>query len=139
MDDLLTKISDFLYRRELIEGEGVDLFIDNIPSTPDQVVCIVEYPGGGPLPGGGAARNFQVSARSSRDNPSWARIKAWQLYNRLCPPELIIDDRYDEYEGYHEDYLWGVFRARQTPIRLYTDDNGRPTYGFNMIVVGQTD
>jgi hypothetical protein len=128
MGYLLEKLSTYL-----AEEGGPDIFIDILPETPDKLICLREFTGFRVLQGEGAIRNVQVLVRSSADNPSWARTKAWGLYNKLKNDEHIIDSREEEEEGF-----WGMVVINQTPFKMGLDINNRACYGFNL-TVGNND
>lgn len=134
MTDMLLNIANYLIYQGIVQADGEDIFRDYIPDSPDQVVALQEYAGDGSLPQAqGAQRRFQVAVRASREDPDWARRKAWSIYNVLDVPEGIIDARGVGLQ------LWGVMNAIQTPFKLRVDDNARILYGFNMVIITERD
>ncbi len=130
LGDMLLDVVNYLQSRGVVAGDGVDTYRDFTPDKPDKVVVLQEYPGLGTIQGSeGAQRNFQVAVRSAVDDPDWARLKAWEIFNVLDLPGRIID----------EGGFWGVLSGRQTPNKLRVDDNNRVVYGFNMNIVTQRD
>ena len=138
MSDVLSEIISFLKNEGVVSGEGTDTFIDFRPETPDQVISLFEYPGLGRLNGGvGAVRSVQISVRSPKHDPLWAKNKAWEIYNELCLPEKILDTRSSEYVT--QESFWGVIEPRQTPFKILLDDNARTIYGFNIGLIVKED
>lgn len=136
MSDLLLEIATYLNEENKVEGDGVDTFRDFMPESPDQAISLYEEPGQGTFYGaGGAARKVKVLVRGSHDDPDWARVKVWEIFNTLDIPDRIIDTR----ETHHAAKLWGVFKALYTPFKLKTDENGRDIYIFTLGVTTHRD
>jgi len=134
--DMLLKVINFLAENGVVTGDAVDTYRDFTPDKPDKVVVLQEYGGLGTFQGSeGAQRRFQVSVRSSVEDPEWAKTKAWEVYNALIIPESIIDSR----TWVDPDKLWGVLSAMNTPNKLRVDENNRMVYGFNVNIVTERD
>lgn len=134
--DMLLDIINYLESLNVVDGDGVDTFRDNMPESPDKAISLIEYDGLGAIPSAeGVVRRFQVGARSSADDPDWAHSKVWSIFNALVTDELVIDTR----ELVPAGDFWGVLRGVQTPHKTKTDESNRVTYSFNVIVTTYRD
>ena len=74
MAELLEEIVDYLIANSIAVADGTDIFRDYRPDKPDKTITLQEYAGPGAVKyADGAARRFQVSVRSSFDEPGWAK------------------------------------------------------------------
>ncbi|MBT9168521.1 MAG: hypothetical protein DDT19_01867 [Syntrophomonadaceae bacterium] len=137
MADLLLDLINRLRLLAIVVGDGIDSFRDFMPDAPDKLVVLSEYAGSGTQTGAaGVARSVQVMVRTSRDDPEWAKNKAWEIFNVLdTPGDRILDTR----EHVARGTRWAVIAARQTPSRIRIDQNARSIYGFNLGVVTSRD
>lgn len=134
MWDLLEAIISYLSTNGALEN--LSYYKDAMPETPHKLVAIYEIKGVGPVRGGaGAGRAFQIVARSSSDDPEWAKTIAWSIYEMLSFPDQIFDLR----ELEEPIDFWGVMAPRQTPFKISVDKNNRTLYGFNVAIVTQVD
>jgi hypothetical protein len=132
----LTDVVNYLIAQGVLTALGQDAFCDYLPDKPDKVSSFQEYQGTGPILGAeGTGRRFQVSVRSSIDDPLWAHAKAWAIYKALIPEDGVIDSREDTPAG----NLWGSMIALQTPFKLRVDSNDRVVYGFNASTITSMD
>ena len=131
MADLLADVVAYLIANDYAVEDGVDIFRDIRPDTPDNIVIVSEYPGLPSQTGVDALdRRLQISVRNS--NVNLARELAWSLYNFLDTPlDRIKDDITEE--------RWGVLYALQTPFKLDVDDRNRITYAFNLGITTYRD
>lgn len=119
---LLQDICTFLSSKDIVQGDGIDVFRDFSPEKPDDVVVLYEYKGDPSSPFDTIVhRSVQVTARSN--NPERAREKATAIYKAL-----YSDTNFVQFTAKR----WAQVYLRQTPYKLYTDENGRAVYGFNI-------
>jgi hypothetical protein len=136
MADLLLDLIEYLTHKGVVAGDAIDCFRDVMPDEPDKVISLYEYSGRGTTTGVGAVdRSVQIVVRSGRDDPDWARVKAWEIFNELDTPEDRVLDTREIYNGTR----WAVLYARQTPFKVEVDQSGRVKYGFNMGVATHRD
>jgi hypothetical protein len=128
--DLLLDLAKYLISERIARGLAFDIFCDLIPDKPDKVVVLHEYAGPPTTTGVTCVdRSVQISVRSSREEPEWAKKKAWEIFNLLDNP---LDRTLDTREHISPGTLWGVVWARQTPFKIGVDQSNRVTYGFNI-------
>lgn len=127
---LLVDIESFLIANNFATVDGVDIFRDFMPATPDNVVVVYEYAG---LPGGVGIdtqiRSVQINVRDQ--SYSKAREKIHAIYNLFHKPEdsliAITPTR------------WSVCQPRQVPFQSNRDAQGRVVFTFNMGVTTHKD
>ena len=137
MDDLLNRFGNFLINHGAVEGLGIDLSFDYVPDSPDQLVAIIEEVGG-QVVFSAFSRHIKILVRSGQHNPTWSKVKCWEIFNLLNQEERSIDDRGDDpYEDYSN--LWGVLDIKSSPYKLKVDQNGRYYYCFTFVFVTQGD
>ena len=130
MEELTRDIATYCIGLGLAEGIGLDIFLDFLPASPDDVVAINEY-SGPPSPTGIRTldRNIQIRIRSQ--DYALARQKAWAYFNALDRPE----DRVIQYT----DKRWSVTWAKQSPASIGRDEQGRSEFTFNLGVTTYRD
>jgi len=130
MADLLLDITTYLTSQGLAQGDGVDVFRDFAPDTPDDVVVLSEYGGAGTATGVEAVERFvQVKVRSLE--PGIAKQKAWDIFNVLdVPLDRVINLTQER---------WSIITARQTPFKLQVDSQNRVSWAFNLWIVTYRD
>lgn len=129
MANLLLDIIHRLQQAELVQGDGQDTYRDKMPDTPDEAICLVEYPGTPIRNTSLALRSIQISVRAS--SYARSRQRAYDLYHFLHKPEDPIFD--EDSTG-----RWFTGTARQTPFKLSEDTKGRTTFAFNYAITTQT-
>lgn len=121
---LLEDIVKYLTNKGVLEGAGVDAYIDFQPETPDNIVSLHEYKGDSvPMVAGATHRSVQVVIRNKRAID--AQRLAIKVFNALLPS--TEDGRVD-----FTDTRWGQVSFRQTPYKLLQDESDRTHYGFNL-------
>lgn len=119
---LLLDIALFLTSNGIVEGDGIDVFRDFTPESPDSVVILNEYSGDPTVPYVPLVhRSIQILSRDK--NANIARQRALKIFMLLNTDDLIINFTPDR---------WGQVSARQPPFKIKQDDNGRVYYGFNV-------
>ncbi len=137
--DLLLQLVRHVISADIATGEGVDVFADYMPDSPDEVISFYEYHGS-PTPTGAHCvnRSIQVLIRGPKGDVDKARGKAWEVFNFLDTPlERVLDTREDAQNT--NGTLWAIINARQTPARLREDSQERPIYSFNLSVITSRD
>lgn len=129
MTNLLLDIEQYIISKGLATADGVDLFRDFSPPSPDGVIILTEYTGSQDRASLVCNRSVQVMVRSVDYDE--ARSKAWSLYNLFDVPEDRILNLTAE--------RWAVVTAKQPPFRVGTDENGRVLFVFNLSVVTYRD
>jgi hypothetical protein len=122
-----------LYASDIgITADGVDIFRDFQPDSPDNSVCLSEYPGITSYICNADVRSVQVKVRNTSYENGRKRI--WGIYNLLYDPEndvKIIDAI--------TVTRWGIIQPRQAPYYLTKDDSERRLFIFNMGVTTDRD
>jgi len=123
VSDLLKDIEEYLIAGELAVADGVDLFRDKIPDSPDTVIVLSEYIGSPGSVGIGATdRSVQVIVRANTYED--ARRTSWGLYKFLINPQ---------HELVHlTPTRWGIMHGRHTPIKFQEDKQARTLFVFNL-------
>lgn len=123
MANLLSDIVAYLVAQGVATADGTDCFRDNLPPSPDAVVSIFEYPGGGTEPGVICSdRNVQLQVRAA--TYAAARTKIYSVYNVLNTPldpikQLTATRR-------------AVVNSRGGPFKLLQDANDRTVFACNL-------
>jgi hypothetical protein len=119
---LLLDIALFLIDHKLATEDGVDIFRDFEPETPDNIIILSEYNGSGTVSYDPVSnRSIQIKVRNI--DADRARQIALMIYKLLYKDE---DQRVD-----FTPERWGQVSLRQTPFRISTDKSNRVVYGFN--------
>lgn len=121
---LLQDIISYLTGLGVVEGPGIDSFIDFKPEAPDSIVSFHEYQGEPISPYTNVAhRSVQIVVRDrSAVN---AKSKVFAIFEALKP----------ETEGMRVDFTesrWGQVYLRHTPHKFSQDESDRVHYGFNL-------
>jgi hypothetical protein len=128
--NLLLDLIDYLVEEEIVEGDGVDIFRDFIPETPDNVIALMEYPGRTLRSGlDPVSRVVRVMVRAL--NVDDARDKIIELYDFFTTPD-------DEIHHFAES-RWAVIHAFDTPAKIGVDPSNRVFYGFVISVLTHKD
>ena len=121
---LLEDIIQYLVSRGVVEGAGIDAFVDFKPETPDNIVSLHEYKGDPVTPYTDAVhRSVQVVVRNKSARE--AQKLAMAVYGALQPTNE--DNRVNL-----TDTRWGQVFLRQTPYKFSQDESDRVHYGFNL-------
>lgn len=129
MSDLLLDFVSYLVAQGAVQGDGVDIFRDNTPDSPDSLVTLFEYQGEpAPLNEAIAHRSVQIVARAS--SATAAKLKARELYALVSPLNRYLKLTAER---------WCQLYPRQTPFKIKTDSSGRIYYGFNLGVTTYND
>lgn len=130
MATLLEDMVSYLIAQGLVVGDGIDIFRDYSPDTPDSVVILHEY-AGNPTQKGIQVdiRNVQVTVRAA--TATAAKTLCSLLYNVLNPQEESITDL--------TATRWAIVNAKQPPFKIAVDLAKRVIYGFNMSIVTYRD
>ncbi len=128
---LLEDIVTYLSGKGLVKGDGIDVFRDFKPESPDDIVSLHEYKGDPVSPYTTVVhRSVQVVVR----NKSAAAAQA--LAKKL----------FDAFRNYDESQRldltptrWGQVHIRQTPHKILQDDKDRTHYGFNLGITTTID
>lgn len=130
MASLLEDLEQFLISKSIGTADGVDLFRDAVPDSPDSVIVLSEY-GSAPMSFGdqSVSRSIQVITRAT--TYAEAQTKAWQIFKAFIDPlqqiQTITPDR------------WGIFYGRQTPNKLQVDEHARVLFFFNLGITTTMD
>jgi Bacteriophage minor capsid protein len=126
--DLLDSIGTYLIGEGIGTALGTDVFSNHRPSSPDFVVVVTEYGGTPQMYVEAMQRRFQILIRHKSN--STAKLIAWKAHKALQegnPIKQFTPDR------------WGVTTVLQTPTKVNIDDQGRPTFVFNISVAALGD
>lgn len=130
MANLLIDMAAYFVVRGLATGDGVDVFRDYTPDTPDDVIALYEY-AGMPMgrPSEAVNRNVQIRVRDKSTSQARSRINA--IYDLMCNPyETVLN---------LPNGRWMIGTPKQTPYKLMEDTNRRAIYVFNYGVLTYTD
>lgn len=126
---LLQDIAEFLKNQTIVDGEGIDTFIDTIPENPDFMISLNEYQGlPTPLHDPIVHKSVKIVVRSILPQDAISKINA--IFNALSPA-----DRYLELS----ETRWGQFYPRQTPFKERVDSSNRVYYTFNVGITTARD
>lgn len=129
--DLLLDMADYIVSKGLGIGDGIDIFRNHFPETPNDVIVLFEYPGI-TTDVDAVGRNVQISARAEDYELARGRINAlFRIFD--LPANRIMDSQPDSGR-------WWVARAKQTPFKL--DVQGAlncPVFAFNLHVITYRD
>lgn len=125
-DPLLLDIVTFLVNNGIAIGDGIDCFRDFSPEEPDDAIILQEYASAPPTSYEGndiVDRSVQITVRS-KDADS-ARQRALRIYNLLD-----VKDNARRIDFTSERFAQ-VF-IKQLPFKIFSDENHRTIYGFNI-------
>lgn len=130
MSDLLKDIEEYLIAAGVGIADGVDLFRDRVPDSPDTVIVLSEYVGSSASHGISVTdRSVQVITRAT--TYAAAKLKCWDVYKALVdigdPIKTISASR------------WGIIHGRSTPRKLEDDAQMRTLFFFNIGITTQGD
>lgn len=121
---LLQDIITYLTNAGVVDGAGIDSFIDFKPETPDNIVSLHEYQGDPVSPYTNVVhRSVQIVVRDT--SAAKAQAKAMAIYEALRPKN--DDKRVDLTES-----RWGQVHIRHVPHKFSQDENDRIHYGFSL-------
>lgn len=130
MANLLEDLANFLIAGQYAVGIGTDLFLNNRPDQPDNILCLYEYNGTASDLADIGNRRIQCVVRTTSEEVTRVRINA-------------IFKAFREHSAQIEDELIGVrwikFTPLTTPARLYQDEHQRTLYSFNLSCVTTID
>lgn len=130
MADLLQDIQAFIIANNLATADGVDIFRDFIPESPDDLISVAEYAGVPGLAGiDTQLRLVQINVRNT--SYSSARSTSHQLYSLFHRSEEPILQMTSE--------RWVITQPRQTPFQSNRDRQNRTTFTFNVALTTYKD
>ena len=122
---LLLDIVLFLTAKNVVTGDGVDIFRDFTPEEPDSLVALHEYAGApASLYDTAVHRSVQVSCRDK--NADTARRKAVEVF------KAFRDEQNGDGKVTLTSVRCGQVYLRQPPFLLKRDENARTYYAFNV-------
>jgi hypothetical protein len=131
MSNLQIDLAQYLVVNGIGSGEGVDIFRDFTPDTPDNIVIFYEY-AGSPLDGSIDAANRSIQVRVRDKSYASARAKINQIYKLLHTPGQSVKVNLP-------NGRWMIGTARQTPFKLMEDTTKRTVFAFNYAILTYTD
>lgn len=124
-NSLLLDIVLFLKQEALVTDDGVDVFRDFRPESPDSLVVLQEYSGDpASMYDPRVHRSVQISTRAK--DADEARRKALSIF------KAFQDKRMDDGRVDLTPARWGQVYLRQPPFMLKRDENNRTIYAFNI-------
>ena len=130
---LIKDIESFyiIYASDVVTADGVDVFLDDMPDSPDNCVSILEFSGFTDFTSDVSNRSIQVMVRNT--DYETARKDIWTLFDLVYKPEDDIRI------VYFTVTRWGIVKARNTPYLLHRDESGRSIFMFIMGIVTHRD
>jgi len=126
---LLLDIVEYLVGNFIVQEDGVDIFRDFTPESPDTLIALHEYKGDPGVQHESAVnRSVQILSRSKSANE--ARQRALTIHDLFISENLIVN---------FTTSRWGQVHIRQSPFKIGIDGNGRTTYGFNVGITTTTE
>ena len=128
---LLEDITAYLTGLGLVAGDGIDVYRDFKPDSPDDIVSLHEYKGDPVSPFTSVVhRSVQVVVRNR--SAVEAQRLAVKLFKAFVPTneDLRIDFTSDR---------WGQVHVRETPHKFMQDESDRVHYGFNLGITTTID
>lgn len=121
---LLEDITTYLVEQGLVEGDGIDVYRDFKPESPDNIVSLHEYQGDPVSPYTEVVhRSVQIVVRNK--NAEAARSLAIRLYKAFMSS---AEDRRVDFTPTR----WAQVYIRQAPHKFSQDESDRVHYGFNL-------
>ena len=116
IDALITRIISDGYATT----KDVDIFKDTSPASPEECVAVFEYNGTPPAAFTDmSVRSIQITARAK--TAARAKERIWNIYRALYTEDFMI--------VLGEKHC--LMAMRNTPIKIYVDEQHRSVYGFN--------
>lgn len=114
-----------------VTADGVDIFRDFRPDTPENVVSLYEYDSMLPTKKGikASVRYVQITVRNSSVDD--AKNKCMAIFKSFEESDEAIMEL--------ASGRWVIMIPRQMPFKIGIDDNGLTTYGFNVAITTNTD
>jgi hypothetical protein len=133
VSNLLIDLKDYLiiYASDGNTDYGVDVFIDNLPDSPDNCTALLEYAGQVDFISNAVNRSIQIRVRNTDYQTAQDYINS--IYNVLYNPESDI--RIIDFTATR----WGIVAARNYPYLLNRDDKNRCNFVFNLGIVTTGD
>ena len=129
--ELIRDVANYLINNSLATSIGTDIFLDNKPDQPDNIVSIFEYAGSSTTGVSALDRRIQISVRNK--SYSVARSKAWEIFN-------LLDKSENKGEGIQlTQNRVSVINALQQPFKLETDVNERSVFVCNYAIATTRD
>lgn len=129
MTDLLLDFVSFFTTASLVQGDGIDIFRDIAPDSPDSATILYEYSGYTPMPQiMGVERPIQIVCRDL--SATAAKTKARSLYNALITDDSVLNLTTDR---------WCTLSFKEPPFKLKEDEKERIYYGFNVRATTYSD
>ena len=123
---VLYDLQSYLKQKGIIQQDGVDCFIDNMPEKPDNVISLFEYEGTTDFV---ANRSVQIVVRDT--SYETGRNRCIEAFN-------AVENPYNRITQLTED-RWAILKARQPVFKLKEDESSRTVWAFNLSVVTYND
>jgi len=128
--ELIRDIANYLINNSLATSIGTDVFLDNKPDQPDNLISIFEY-SGSTTNVSILDRRIQILVRNK--SYSIARSKAWAIFN-------LLDKSEEKGEGIQlTQTRVSIINGLQQPFKLETDANERSVFICNYAVATTRD
>jgi len=122
---LLLDLANYLIIKNIVTEDGVDIFRDFQPESPDSVVVLTEYGGSAVNPYDDALnRSVQILVRDKVT--STAKQRCIDIFE-LLKANINEDRSIDLYNN-----TWSQLYLRQSPFKIGIDSNNRAMYVFNV-------
>jgi len=131
MGNLLLDIVNYLITQGVVTADGTDVFRDNMPDNPDNLVSVFEGQGVPAFVCDAENRSIQVSVRNTSYIACKTKIRSiFTLFHS------------NETEGRYINFTatrWGLVGCRGTPFKLKEDESKRTIFVFNMSIITHKD
>ena len=131
MAALLQDIVSYLISKAVVTVDGVDIFRDFEPDTPDNIVVVSEYLGS-PLPVGTTTVERGVQIVTRNKTYEGAQLKAQAVFNALVSEN---EDRRIDFTANR----WAQIHIKGIPVKFKVDSLNRVYFVFNASVVTTRD
>lgn len=122
---LLLDIARFFAANSVVQGSGIDTFLDFAPPEPDNLVYLMEYEGDPAIPWDKHVhRSVQITTRAK--SAEYARLWSRDLFKTL--QNAMDEDRRVQFTSTR----FGQVYLRQPPFRMQMDENTRTYFTFNV-------
>ena len=131
MGNLLLDIVNYLITQGVVTADGTDVFRDNMPDSPDNLVALFEGQGVPAVVCDAENRSVQFQVRNKSYTACKTKIRSIFALFHLNE----IEEQYIDFTATR----WSLVTCRGTPFKLKEDESKRTVFVFNMSVITHKD